>query len=94
MFSSFFVFFTILINFNFFEKGEKLFSTHCLSCHIQRNNIILPEKNLKKETLENFGINNKTSLVYQIINGKNGMPAFGGKLKQIEIAEIISYLLK
>ena len=58
------------------------------------NNIIISEKNLKKETLETLGINNLESIKYQIINGKNGMPAFGGRLKEIEIAEITNYILK
>jgi cytochrome c6 len=75
------------------EKGEKLFSLHCVSCHAGGSNIIIPEKNLKKETLETFGINNRNSIIYQIINGKNGMPAFGGRLKKIEIEQITSYLL-
>lgn len=74
--------------------GEKLFSIHCIACHVEKNNKIIPEKNLKKETLENLGINNRNSLIYQIINGKNGMPAFGGRLKIYEIEEITSYILK
>lgn len=74
------------------EKGKELFSTHCISCHADGKNRILPEKNLKKETLEALGINNRNSLFYQIMNGKNGMPAFGGRLQEIEIEQIISYI--
>ena len=93
--SYFLLFFTFLKNnVESIERGEKLFSENCLSCHIGGNNIIIPEKNLKKETLETFGMNNKNSIVYQIINGKNGMPGFGGKLKQNEIEDIASYILK
>lgn len=76
------------------EKGEKLFSLNCSSCHVGGNNIIIPEKNLKKETLKTFGMNNRNSIIYQIINGKNGMPGFGGRLKESEIEEIASYILK
>jgi cytochrome c6 len=76
------------------EKGEKLFSLHCISCHANGDNIILPEKNLKKETLEALGMNSQSSLIYQIMNGKNGMPAFGGRLKEVEIEQISSYILK
>lgn len=76
----------------YFEKGEKLFSIHCLSCHEGRKNIILPEKDLQKLTLENLGINNINSLNYQIRNGKNGMPAFGGRLTKNEMDSISSFL--
>jgi cytochrome c6 len=93
LFLFYFIFSTPNLIINSFQQGEKLFSTYCINCHIDRSNVIIPEKNLKKETLETFGINNKTSIVYQIINGKNGMPGFGGRLKQSEIEEIASYLL-
>ena len=76
------------------KKGEIIFKHYCSACHVNGNNRILPEKNLKKETLEIFGINNQLSLIYQISNGKNGMPAFGGRLKKSEIKEISSYFLK
>jgi hypothetical protein len=36
------------------------------------NNIIIPEKNLKKETLEANGMNTISAISYQVINGKNG----------------------
>ena len=88
----FFFFFNIY--FESLEKGEKLFSLNCSSCHVGGNNIIIPEKNLKKETLKTFGMNNRNSIIYQIINGKNGMPGFGGRLKESEIEEIASYILK
>ena len=39
-------------------------------------------------------MNNIDSIMYQIINGKNGMPAFGGRLKDLEIEEIAQYVLK
>lgn len=58
------------------------------------NNIILPEKNLKKESLETNGMNSLNAIVYQVINGKNGMPAFGGRLEETEIEEIANYILE
>jgi cytochrome c6 len=57
-------------------------------------NLILPEKNLKKESLEATGMNSLFSLSYQIRNGKNGMPAFGDRLRPSEIEEIALYILK
>jgi cytochrome c6 len=85
-------------NFNFdsdnkTEIGKKLFISNCNVCHINGNNIIIPEKNLKKETLERNGINKLDAIVYQIVNGKNGMPAFGGRLEESQIQEIAKYIL-
>jgi cytochrome c6 len=38
-------------------------------------------------------MNTTSAIKYQIINGKNGMPAFGGRLKEIEIEQIAKYVL-
>jgi cytochrome c6 len=75
------------------EKGEKLFELNCLVCHENGNNRIIGEKNLKKESLETNGMNSIDSITYQLTNGKNGMPAFGGRLKEEEIEEIAHYIL-
>ena len=91
---------TFLINFfpikniNASENGEILFKNNCSVCHLGGNNIIIPEKNLKHETLEANGMNSKNAITYQIINGKNGMPAFGGRLKEEEIEKITLYVLE
>jgi cytochrome c6 len=77
-----------------FEKGEKLFNLNCIACHDGGKNIILPEKSLKKEILAANGMNSLTSISYQVTNGKNGMPAFGGRLKEKEIEEIANYILE
>lgn len=82
------------MNSNLLKNGETLFSNYCIACHAGGNNLIIPEKNLKKETLENLGINNLDSLIYQIRNGKNGMPAFGGRLKEKEMEDIAFFLLE
>lgn len=63
-------------------------------CHKNGENVIIPEKNLKRETLEENGMNNNDAIIYQILNGKNGMPAFGGRLEMKEIEEISNYVLK
>ncbi len=77
-----------------FEKGEKLFNLNCIACHDGGKNIILPEKSLKKEILAANGMNSLMSISYQVTNGKNGMPAFGGRLKEKEIEEIANYILE
>lgn len=77
-----------------FEKGEQIFLNNCSVCHNGGKNIIIPEKNLKKETLEANGINTRSTIAYQILNGKNGMPAFGGRLKEDEIEAVAIYVLQ
>jgi cytochrome c6 len=73
--------------------GEKLFIQNCSICHPGGTNIIIPEKNLKIESLKANGMNSKNALTYQVINGKNGMPAFGDRLKEFEIDQISDYIL-
>ncbi len=76
------------------ERGENLFIQNCSVCHIGGSNIIISEKNLKKETLKENGMYNIDSISYQVINGKNGMPAFGGRLNSEEINNIAKYILE
>jgi len=75
------------------DTGEILFRKNCSVCHIGGNNIIIPEKNLRYDTLQANGMDNLDSVVYQVTNGKNGMPAFGGRLQEIEIEKIGIYVL-
>ena len=74
--------------------GESLFISNCSACHYDGKNLILPEKDLKKATLTLSGINSLEALSYLITNGKNGMPAFGERLQEIEIEEIAKYILQ
>lgn len=76
------------------DLGKSLFVSNCNVCHIGGTNLIIPEKNLKKEMLEINGMNSLSSIVYQVTNGKNGMPAFGGRLKDSEIEVISHYVLE
>ena len=76
------------------ETGKIIFQNNCLVCHENGNNFIIPEKNLKKESLEINGMNSINSLSYQIRNGKNGMPAFGGRLTEQNIIDVSNYVLK
>jgi len=79
---------------NLLEKGEKIFKNNCIVCHAGGNNLIIPEKNLRKETLDANGMNTKKAISYQVLNGKNGMPAFGGRLKESEIEAVAIYVLE
>jgi cytochrome c6 len=89
---SIFFFLPNLISMNL-EKGEKIFQQNCSVCHENGNNIIIAEKNLKKENLETNGMNSISSISYQVTNGKNGMPAFGGRLKEEDINQVANYIL-
>jgi cytochrome c6 len=75
------------------ETGEVLFLQNCSVCHRGGNNIIIPEKNLRKETLQANGMDQLEAIIYQITNGKNGMPAFGGRLSEMQIEKISNYVL-
>jgi cytochrome c6 len=39
-------------------------------------------------------MNTKSAIAYQVLNGKNGMPAFGGRLKESEIEAVAIYVLE
>jgi cytochrome c6 len=77
-----------------FPNGQQLFAANCSSCHFLGTNVIIPEKNLTKETLDANGLNNVNAIIYQVRNGKNGMPAFGGRLTEAEIHDIAQYIFK
>jgi len=89
----FFFFLNIKVQAKELEIGKKQFLLNCNVCHKEGTNVIIPEKNLKKETLKRNGMNTLEAIIYQITNGKNGMPAFGGRLKEEEIENIASYVL-
>jgi cytochrome c6 len=76
------------------DEGKILFSQNCIACHLNGINVILPEKNLKFESLKANGMDNFKSIEYQIRNGKNGMPAFGGRLKTEEIEKLAVYVIQ
>ena len=75
------------------EKGKTIFNQNCVACHQGGRNLIIPEKNLKRLTLEANGMYSNESIIYQVLNGKNGMPAFGGRLTQTEIEDVADYVM-
>ena len=76
------------------ELGKQVFFTNCNVCHQNGSNLIIPEKNLQKQTLELNGLLNLNSVIYEITNGKNGMPGFINRLSENEIKEVANYLLE
>ncbi|UFP94818.1 c-type cytochrome [Gloeobacter morelensis] len=75
-------------------SGEKIFKANCAACHAGGNNIVEPEKTLKKEALARFGMDSQGAIIKQVTGGKNAMPAFGGELSTEEIRQVASYVLE
>merc|ERR1712065_61454 len=76
------------------EAGEAVFAGNCAACHAGGNNVIQSEKTLRKEALDRYltGGLKEESIVTQVTNGKNAMPAFGGRLDADEIADVAAYV--
>jgi cytochrome c6 len=93
-----FSFFLLLSSSNFInasdiETGETVFQANCTACHAGGKNQIIIEKTLEKEVLENNGMYSVKAIVMQVTNGKNAMPAFGGRLSDDEIESVANYVL-
>jgi cytochrome c6 len=76
------------------EAGAQVFAGNCAACHAGGNNVIQNEKTLRKEALEQYldGGLKESSIITQVTNGKNAMPAFGGRLDEEEIANVAAYV--
>merc|ERR1711862_192746 len=76
--------------------GEQIFNANCAACHAGGQNVIMPEKTLEKEALDKYLAGGRTegSVVTQVTNGKNAMPAFGGRLSDEDIANVATYVIK
>ena len=77
------------------ESGETLFAGNCAACHAGGQNVIMPEKTLEQSALEQYldGGFNEGAVVKQVTNGKNAMPAFGGRLSDNDIKNVASYVI-
>ena len=75
--------------------GESVFSGNCAACHAGGQNVIMPEKTLEKAALEEYldGGFNEKAVMKQVTNGKNAMPAFGGRLSDDDIANVAAYVI-
>lgn len=76
------------------ENGERIFTANCVACHAGGNNVIMPEKTLKKDALNSNGMNTVDAITYQVTNGKNAMPAFGTRLTETEIEDVANFVLQ
>lgn len=75
------------------EAGEQVFTANCSSCHAGGNNVIMPDKTLVKEVLEENKMNSVSAITNQVKNGKNSMPAFGERLADEDIDNVANYVL-
>lgn len=75
-------------------EGAQLFKGNCAACHALGTNRIIAMKNLSKDALEKYDMYSKEAIVYQVKNGKNAMPAFGGRLKPEQIDSVADYVLE
>nr|YP_010330103.1 cytochrome c553 [Porphyridium aerugineum]UNJ17819.1 cytochrome c553 [Porphyridium aerugineum] len=75
------------------EHGEQIFTANCSACHAGGNNVIIPEKTLRKDALEANGMNSVAAITTQVNNGKNAMPSFGGRLADNDIEDVANYIL-
>lgn len=73
--------------------GEQVFSANCSACHADGKNAIMTEKTLKKDALEENEMNSVSAITNQVKNGKNAMPAFGGRLTDEDIDNVANYVL-
>jgi len=75
--------------------GEKIFNANCAACHAGGQNSVVPDHTLEKAAIEKFltGGFNEKAVVTQVTNGKNAMPAFGGRLSDDDIANVATYVI-
>ena len=74
--------------------GQQVFEGNCAACHAGGQNVIQNEKTLQKDALVEYlaGGFKEASIVTQVTNGKNAMPAFGSKLSEDDIRNVAAYV--
>jgi len=76
-------------------QGQQIFNVNCAACHADGQNVIMPEKTLEKDALEQYltGGRNEAAIRTQVTNGKNAMPAFGRRLAEDDINNVAAYVI-
>ena len=76
--------------------GEQVFSANCAACHMGAGNVVNGQRTLKQDDLKaylsDYNDGHESAIVYQVTNGKNGMPAFGSKLGSDDISDVAAYV--
>jgi cytochrome c6 len=73
--------------------GAKIFNANCAACHAGGGNVVQANKNLKPDTLKQFGMDSADAIITQVKNGKNAMPSFKGRLTDDQIESVAAYVL-
>ena len=78
------------------EKGKKIFTENCTTCHSGDKNAMAAGKSLSKEDLETNKMNSAAAIIELVTNGKPPMPAFGklGTINAADIENVVAYVLK
>lgn len=74
--------------------GAKIFTANCTACHMNGNNVVMSQKTLKKEALQQYGMYSQEAIITQVTKGKGAMPAFGGRLSGADIENVAAYVLE
>merc|ERR1711963_834859 len=74
------------------DAGAAVFASNCASCHAGGNNLVSPDKKLKKEELQKYGKYEPAQIVAQVTKGNGSMPAFGSKLNPEDIQDVAAYV--
>ena len=78
--------------------GAQVFSANCAACHMGGGNVVNAERTLQKEALPaylaGYADGPEAAVAMQVTNGKNAMPAFGGKLSAGDIADVAAYVIE
>ena len=76
--------------------GEQVFSSNRAACHIGGGNVVNGQRTLQQDDLKaylaNYNDGHEEAIAYQVTNGKNGMPAFGLKLSDADVADVAAYV--
>jgi cytochrome c6 len=74
-------------------NGGKIFAANCAACHVGGKNVIVPVKGLRESDLRKYAMDSQEAIIRQVTKGKNAMPAFSGRLKPEQIADVAAYVL-
>ena len=78
--------------------GAQIFSANCAACHMGGSNVVNAERTLKADALKayltGYADGPEAAVAMQVTNGKNAMPAFGGKLSSTDIEDVAAYVIE
>ena len=74
-------------------NGAKVFTANCASCHMGGKNVVNTAKTLQKSDLEKYDMYDLVAIKNQVMNGKNAMPSFSGRLTAEQIDDVATYVI-